>query len=68
MFTDWRLPIWLTVSIVLTGIVYLRGWLAIRRTRRTQFTDMRLASFLSGLVLLWLADAISIADQRASFW
>ena len=55
MFTDWRLPIWLTVSIVLTGIVYLRGWLAIRRTRRTQFTDMRLASFLSGLVLLWLA-------------
>lgn len=55
MFTDWRLPIWLTVSIVLTGIVYLRGWFAIRRTRRTQFTDMRLASFLSGLVLLWLA-------------
>ena len=55
MFTDWRLPIWLTVSIVLAGIVYVRGWFAIRRTRRTQFTDMRLASFLSGLVLLWLA-------------
>jgi putative membrane protein len=35
--------------------VYVRGWFAIRRTRRAQFTDMRLASFLGGLVLLWLA-------------
>jgi putative membrane protein len=55
IFADWRLPIWLTVSIVLTALVYVRGWVAIRRTRRAQFTDMRLASFLGGLVVLWLA-------------
>jgi cytochrome c oxidase assembly factor CtaG len=55
IFVDWRLPIWLTASIVLTGVLYLRGWLAIRKTRRAQFTDVRLASFLGGLALLWLA-------------
>jgi putative membrane protein len=55
IFADWRLPLWLTLSIVLTACIYVRGWLAIRRTRRSQFTDMRLASFLGGLVVLWLA-------------
>jgi putative membrane protein len=55
MFSDWKLPIWLTASIVLTALVYVRGWLAIRRTRKAQFTDMRLASFLGGLVVLWVA-------------
>ncbi len=54
IFTDWRLPIWLTLSIALTAAVYVRGWLAIRRTRKTQFTDVRLVSFLGGLALLWL--------------
>lgn len=52
---DWSPPIWLTSSIVLTALIYLRGWLAIRKTRRKQFTDVRLASFLSGLCVLWLA-------------
>jgi putative membrane protein len=55
IFADWSLPIGLTVSIVLTAVLYLRGWLAIRRTRGTQFTEMRLASFLGGLAVLWLA-------------
>ena len=55
IFTDWSLPIWLTLSILLTAAIYLRGWLAIRKTRPTQFTDLRLASFLGGLAVLWLA-------------
>ena len=41
-------------------MIYLRGWLAIRRTRRsrrTQFTDVRLLSFLAGLAILWIATA-----------
>jgi cytochrome c oxidase assembly factor CtaG len=54
IFVDWKLPIWLTVSIVLTALVYLRGWLALRKTRRAQFNDERLASFLGGLALLWV--------------
>jgi cytochrome c oxidase assembly factor CtaG len=55
IFADWSLPIWLTLSIVITAAIYLRGWLAIRKTRPEQFTDIRLASFLSGLSVLWLA-------------
>jgi cytochrome c oxidase assembly factor CtaG len=57
IFADWSLPIWLTLSIILTAAVYLRGWLAIRKTRPDQFTDLRLGSFLSGLAVLWLAIA-----------
>ena len=54
IFADWSLPIWLTVSIFITGALYVRGWLAIRKTRRELFTEERLVSFLGGLVLLWV--------------
>ncbi len=54
IFADWKLRIWLTVSIGLIALVYLRGWIVLRRTRRAQFTDERLASFLGGLALLWV--------------
>ncbi len=57
IFADWTLPIWLTVAVVVTAAVYVRGWLAIRRTRKSQFTDVRLMSFVGGLVLLWAAVA-----------
>jgi len=57
IFADWRLPIWLTVSMVLTALVYLRGWIALRKTRRVQFNDERLVSFLGGLTLLWVVVA-----------
>ncbi|MBW4039346.1 MAG: cytochrome c oxidase assembly protein [Acidobacteria bacterium] len=57
IFADWRLPLWLTLSIGLTAVVYIRGWLALRQTRRAQFSDVRLYSFLGGLSLLWLVIA-----------
>ena len=52
---DWSLPIWLTTAIAVAAGVYLRGWLAIRRTRPLQFTGLRLGSFFAGLGVLWLA-------------
>jgi len=55
IFAKWSLPIWLTVSVLLTAAIYIRGWLAIRKTRPEQFTDIRLLSFLSGLAILWTA-------------
>jgi putative membrane protein len=51
----WKIPIWLTASIILTGVVYVRGWLAIRRSRPRQFTTNQLGVFLCGLGVLWLA-------------
>ncbi len=55
VFEEWSVPIWLTFSIIITALIYFRGWRAIRRTRPEQFTVLRLASFMGGLVTLWLA-------------
>jgi len=55
VFAEWSLPVWMTLAILLTAAIYFRGWMAIRQTRPAQFTDLRLASLLSGLALLWVA-------------
>jgi cytochrome c oxidase assembly factor CtaG len=57
IFADWSLPWWPTAAIVIATAIYLRGWLAIRRTRPLQFTSLRLCSFCAGLAVLWLAIA-----------
>jgi cytochrome c oxidase assembly factor CtaG len=57
ILADWELPWGLTLSVVLLAAVYLHGWIALRRTRPEQFSTTRLASFLSGLTLFWLATA-----------
>jgi len=57
IFADWKLPVGLTLSIVLTAAVYVRGWLALRRTRPVQLSGLRLGGFLCGLALLWVATA-----------
>lgn len=41
--------------VLLTAIVYTRGWFALRKTRPAQFSIGRLAAFLAGLAILWLA-------------
>jgi cytochrome c oxidase assembly factor CtaG len=57
ILADWSPPLPLTLSICLLAALYLRGWLAIRLTRPAQFIALRLASFLAGLTVLWLAIA-----------
>jgi putative membrane protein len=52
---DRPLPVGLAVAILLTSVVYLRGWIALRKTRRDQFSLWRLLSFLAGMASLWLA-------------
>lgn len=52
---DWSLPVWLTLAVVFTAAIYLRGWFALRKTRREQFSGWRLASFMAGLASLWLS-------------
>jgi putative membrane protein len=55
ILADWTLPPWLTGLSLLTAGIYLRGWFALRQTRRAQFTLLRLASFIGGLSVLWIA-------------
>jgi cytochrome c oxidase assembly factor CtaG len=57
IFAAWSPPIVLTGTLVVLGLVYVRGWLAIRKTRPDQFPSWRLGSFLLGLCVIWFAIA-----------
>lgn len=60
IFADWSLPVWLTFSLAVTALIYLRGWVALRRSRSGSFGVFRLASFLTGLTILWVAIGSSL--------
>lgn len=55
IFEQWSPPVFLTTLVLLSAIVYIRGWFAIRKTRPAQFTIWRLTAFILGLGTLWLA-------------
>jgi cytochrome c oxidase assembly factor CtaG len=57
IFAEWSPPIVLTGTLVVLGLVYVRGWFAIRATRRAQFPVWRLGCFLVGLATIWVAVA-----------
>src|ERR1700677_452451 len=55
VFAEWSPPVFLTGMLVLTAIVYVRGWFVIRRTRAAQFPAWRLAAFVLGLATIWVS-------------
>jgi putative membrane protein len=55
IFAEWSPPVFLTSTVVLTSVVYVRGWFAIRRTRAALFTAWRLGAFLLGLATIWIS-------------
>ncbi|HWO39883.1 MAG TPA: cytochrome c oxidase assembly protein [Candidatus Acidoferrum sp.] len=56
-----------TSAFVATALVYLRGWICLRRAFPTLIAGWRLAAFVSGLVFVWTAIASPIAtlDHRS---
>jgi putative membrane protein len=56
-----RSSVLLTLFLVLTGLVYLKGWLSLRSTRAEPTSAWRAVSFLLGLFLIWAAAASPIA-------
>ncbi len=52
---EWSPPLVLSALLLLCGIVYIRGWHKIRRTRPALFPVWRLICFLLGLAIIWLA-------------
>jgi cytochrome c oxidase assembly factor CtaG len=52
---SWSSPIWVNVTLLLTALVYIRGWLRIRSLLPAVIPIWRLAAFLSGLLSLWIA-------------
>jgi cytochrome c oxidase assembly factor CtaG len=56
----WSLPVVPFVALSLAVAIYLRGWLAARRTRPVELPPWRAACFLSGALALWVALASPI--------
>ena len=55
--TDWDIPPWVTCALVAAGLVYVRGWLALRHTRPETLPVWRLLSFLAGILAIFVAVA-----------
>jgi cytochrome c oxidase assembly factor CtaG len=52
---SWSIPPVATFSLALTALVYLRGWIHLRRAGFTNLPPWRAATFLAGLFSLWFA-------------
>jgi len=52
---SWSIPPVATFGLLLTAMVYLRGWIRLRRAGSVEVPPWRAASFFLGLFLLWIA-------------
>jgi putative membrane protein len=52
---DWDIPPLVTCALVAAGLVYVRGWLALRPTRPETLPVWRLLSFLAGISAIFVA-------------
>jgi cytochrome c oxidase assembly factor CtaG/ferredoxin len=57
LLTSWSIPPWTTFLVLLTAIVYARGWRRLDRLRSTLFPPWRFWCFFSGLASFWVAIA-----------
>lgn len=60
LFTDWDIPLWVTCALVAASLIYVRGWLALRRTRPETLPVWRLLSFLAGILTIFVAVSSSL--------
>ncbi len=59
---SWSLPLAITSTlVVVTVLVYLRGWLCLRNAFPNLIPGWRLAAFMSGLVSVWTAAGSPLA-------
>src|ERR1700733_617633 len=63
IFNDWSPPIFLPTALLLTPILYTRGWYAIRKTRPALFPTSRLVTFNLGIATI----LVSIASPMDGF-
>lgn len=59
-------PVPLTLSIVLTALLYLRGWLGLRSASANFIPTWRVGSFFLGLSLIWIAvgSPVAVFDEE----
>src|ERR1700756_4959987 len=52
---------WVSGVLIFAALLYLRGWLRIRRSNLETVEGWRAASFVFGLLLIWIATASPFA-------
>jgi putative membrane protein len=57
LVTRWDIPWAVTCALIVTALIYLRGWTRIRRTRPEMFPRWRLMAFEAGILALFVAVA-----------
>jgi len=55
VLAEWSPPIVVDITILLTVLVYFRGWLTLRRASPSIFNARTLVAFLGSLLSLWIA-------------
>ncbi len=71
ILASWSFPPWVTALDLLSALLYVRGWLGLRRVIPSRFPAWRLLSFLGGIAALQVAlaspidalDAFSLTDH-----
>jgi putative membrane protein len=71
ILASWSFPPWVTALDLLSALLYLRGWLGLRRVLPSRFPAWRMFSFLGGIATLQVAlaspidafDAFSLTDH-----
>src|SRR5262249_46474958 len=58
----WQLPVFLTLALLFTALVYVRGWLRLRSPSFQVIGGWRAVSFLLGVFLIWIAVASPLAS------
>jgi putative membrane protein len=53
---------WISVSLIFAALVYLRGWLRLRRHESDRIAGGRAGSFVLGLSFIWIATASPLAE------
>ncbi|MGC2298601.1 MAG: cytochrome c oxidase assembly protein [Acidobacteriaceae bacterium] len=57
LITTWDIPWGVTAALAVTAVVYVRGWMEIRKTRPELFAVWRLVAFLGGVLAVFVAVA-----------
>jgi putative membrane protein len=52
---------WISTTLIFASLVHLRGWLSLRRHAHGNLENWRAASFVLGLLLIWIATASPLA-------
>jgi putative membrane protein len=53
---------WASIALTFASLVYLNGWLCFRRHEHDSIENWRSASFVFGLLLVWIATASPLAE------